>query len=301
MKQVIYVAGCGHSGSTALGFMLGGHSKFVGVGEVFRLFDPKSSEHNWLKRSKELICSCKKTADQCELWGPVVERLNSTVTKNDTVAAQRQAYQVFLDVFYARFGEDFVPVDISKTDDGLSALAGIEGVSVKTIFLMRDVRSWTTSRRDANRRAGEVHMIELVKKYGLKFAKSYVAHTPSAYFWHWYFLNLRTQRLLKKNNPPYLQVGYEELMLNPELVMKKISEFLGVDFSERMLSLDDDTSHVLLGNRMRFDAEKRARVSYDSRWFYTTDWQTPSFLLPNIMQYNNREVYQNIRGHLWSK
>lgn len=301
MKQVIYVAGCGHSGSTALGFMLGSHPKLIGVGEVFSLFDPKTSDRNWLGRSKELICSCKKTANQCELWGPVVERLGNTVTKNDDVAAQRQAYKVFLDVFFTHFGEDFVPVDISKTDDGLSALAGIEDVLVKTIFLMRDVRSWTASRRDANRRAGEVHLIELARKYRLKFPVPYVTHTASAYFWHWYYLNLRTQRLLKKNNLPYLQVGYEELMLNPELMMKKISGFLGVDFSERMLSLDDSSSHVLLGNRMRFDTEKMSRISYDSRWFYNTDWHLPSLLFPNITRYNHREVYQNIREGLWNK
>jgi hypothetical protein len=301
MRQVIYVAGCGHSGSTALGFMLGGHPKFIGVGEVFRLVDPKSSEHNWLGRSKELTCSCKKTADQCELWGPVVERLGADVTKNDAVAAQRQAYQVFLDVFYARFGEDFVPVDISKTDDGLSVLAGMDGVSVKTIFLMRDVRSWTASRRDANRRAGEIRLVELARKYGLKFPVPYVTHAASAYFWHWYYLNLRTQRLLKRNGLSYLQVGYEELVLNPELMMIKMCEFLEVDFSERMLSLDDNSSHVLLGNRMRFDAEKMSRISYDSRWFYNTDWHLPSLLFPNIMRYNHREVYQNIREVLWNK
>lgn len=301
MKQVIYVAGCGHSGSTALGFMLGGHPKFIGVGEVFSLFDPKTSDRNWLGRSRELVCSCNKTADQCDLWVPVLERINTILKKDNSIASQRKAYQAFLDVFYSLYGEDFVPVDISKTDDGLSVLSGMEGVSVKTIFLMRDVRSWTASRRDANRRAGEIHLVELAKKYRLKFAKPYITHTASAYFLHWYFLNLRTQRLLKKNNLPYLQVGYEELMLNPELMMQKICGFLGVDFSQNMLSLENQSSHVLLGNRMRFDAEKRARISYDSRWFYTTDWQFPSFLFPNIMKYNHREVYQNIQGHLWNK
>jgi hypothetical protein len=300
MKQIIYVAGCGHSGSTALGFMLGGCSKFIGVGEVFRLFDPKSSEHNWMARSKELICSCKKTADQCDLWGPVLMRLNDTL-KGNSPANLRYSYQIFLDVFYEHFGEGFTPVDISKTDDGLSILSGIEDVSVKTIFLMRDVRSWTASRRDANRRAGEVYLTELVKKHGLKFMKPYFTHTASAYFWHWYLLNLRTQRLLKKNHLPFLQVGYEELTLNPELMMKRICGFLGIEFSTNMLSLDDNSSHVLLGNRMRFDTEKRSRIAYDARWFYATDWQIPSLLFPNIMQYNHREVYQNVRGHLWNK
>jgi len=90
-------------------------------------------------------------------------------------------------------------------------------------------------------------------------------------------------------------------MLNPELMMQKICGFLEVDFSENMLSLENQSSHILLGNRMRFDAAKRSRIAYDARWFYTADWQFPSFLFPNIMKYNQREVYQNIQGHLWNK
>lgn len=294
MRQVIYIASRGHSGSTLLNLMLGGHPRTVAVGEVYSLFGVKHM--NWLERGQEVKCSCGKHMDECAFWGPVAKRLRENVRGQGSV---QESYHIFLESFYKHFGDDAIPVDISKTDEALQILKSLNDIELKVVFLIRDVRSWAVSMRDVNRRAGEFYIIDLVKKYGLKAWRPYVGRTTIKYFWHWYLLNRRTQRLLRENRIKSIQIGYEELTLYPDFIIRKICEFLEVDFVEDLLRPGDESSHVILGNRMRSDPNKRQRVAYDDRWFYSLEWQLPAILFPNIMHYNSSEVYRNVRGHLW--
>jgi hypothetical protein len=96
-------------------------------------------------------------------------------------------------------------------------------------------------------------------------------------------------------------MGYEELCLYPELMISKMGKFLGLTFDPEMVSLGASENHIILGNRMRRQPEKRVRIYYDNRWFYDRSWLLPSLLFPRIMQYNAREVYQNTSRHEWLK
>jgi hypothetical protein len=294
MRQVVFIAGRAHSGSTLLDLMLSGHPRLIGVGEVYSLFDPKQKD--WLNHVDEVACSCGKHMDQCAFWGPTSERLRSIVAQGKSA---RKSYQTFLSSFYDHFGPAYIPVDISKTDEALRVLIDLKEVEVKVVFLIRDVRSWTISMLEVNQRAGELNLADIVKKYRWKAWKPLSERIPVKYFWHWYLVNRRTKRLLQQAGLPALQVGYEELSLYPDFILKQVCEFLQIDFAANMLSLSETRGHVILGNRMRSQPNKRQRVTYDERWFYSTKWLLSSVLFPGIIRYNNREVYRNIRGHLW--
>jgi hypothetical protein len=69
---------------------------------------------------------------------------------------------------------------------------------------------------------------------------------------------------------------------------------------ENILSLIDTQSHVILGNRIRSQKEKRRRVAYDDCRFYQSEWTLPLLISPHIMRYNSAEVYRNIRAQLWN-
>src|SRR5271156_2358934 len=57
--KVVFIAGCGRSGTTLLGQLLGEFENFVNVGEAARyLFD----------RSKDLPCGCGTSAADCAFW-----------------------------------------------------------------------------------------------------------------------------------------------------------------------------------------------------------------------------------------
>jgi len=59
MKKVVYIASMGHSGTTLLDLVVGQHSKFVGLGEIFSVLDAglgfTGLEHTKRKRAP---CSC---------------------------------------------------------------------------------------------------------------------------------------------------------------------------------------------------------------------------------------------------
>jgi sulfotransferase family protein len=294
VKRAVFIASRGHSGSTLLDLMLGGRPPLVGVGEVFSMFTPKLRGR--LRNTHETICSCGRPGDECEFWGPASARLDEVMQRGGSA---QEFYGVFLDSFYEHFGSDSIPVDISKTNEALQVLLSVPGVDVRVIFLIRDVRSWTVSMRDVNRRAGDFYIGDLVRKYGWRAWKPYLGRTAVKYFWHWYLINRQTQRYLHKKNIQTIQIGYEELCLYPDLALRKICDFLGVGFEENGILLGDGSNHVLHGNRMRAEPDKRQRVAYDDRWFYSGEWQLPSILFPHIMKYNNLEVYKNVRGYLW--
>jgi hypothetical protein len=292
-KKVIFIASLARSGSTLLDLMLGGHPRFVGLGEMFRMLTPDT---DWLDRTREVLCSCGSTMDQCSFWGPV----SVTLRRNQGVSIQKR-YKILLDAFGEAFGKDCVTVDSSKHLKALQTLSSVPGVEVRVLHLIKDVRAWTVSMRDAGKRAEAFYIKELLRKHGWKAWIAYVRRTSAYYFLRWYFRNRSMQDFLKRERIPSFQLGYEELSLYPEFMMDDICEFLDVQVVDSMFSLLDSSSHSVLGNRMRSQMEKRQGIFYDNRWFSRNDWLLPAILFPHIMRYNAKEVYRNVPGALWSK
>jgi hypothetical protein len=292
-KEVVFIVSLQRSGSTLLDLMLGGHSRFVGLGEVFLLLKPDSDR---LDRTSEEFCSCGTTIDSCYFWGPVCAQLRANRGKSI-----REKYEIVLSAFYQVFGEDCIPVDSSKDLKALQVLRSISGVEVKVLYLIRDVRSWIVSMRDARKRSADFYMNDLVRKHGWKAWVGYIKRTAVFFFQQWHFSNRKLQDFLKREKIPNFQLGYEELSLYPDFLNRDVCKFLGVEPVDSMFSLLDSGSHSVLGNRMRSQNEKRQRIFYDNRWFYRNDWLIPSVLFRNIMQYNIREVYRNIQRILWSR
>lgn len=91
----------------------------------------------------------------------------------------------------------------------------------------------------------------------------------------------------------HMMVSYEELCLNTSEVLQRIWTFLGLREPTRAVGQDHSRSHILRGNRMRFQEEKRSGVSYDHRWFSRREWIAPSLAFPNIMRRNRVLLYLN--------
>jgi len=61
-KQVVFVMGAGHCGSTLLDLILGSHSECFSLGELFslpRFFDPKSDNYKHI---------CSVCDSDCQIW-----------------------------------------------------------------------------------------------------------------------------------------------------------------------------------------------------------------------------------------
>jgi len=61
-----------------------------------------------------------------------------------------------------------------------------------------------------------------------------------------------------------LTVRYAVLTTNPESELKRISDFLGIDFCPQMLEFAALDQHIANGNRMRFG--QSSEIKLDERW-----------------------------------
>jgi hypothetical protein len=292
-KEVIFILSLEHSGSTLLDLMLGGHPRFVGLGEVFLLLRPGSGR---LDRTSEEVCSCGKTMDDCHFWGPVSAQLRAQREKS-----VQEKYEIVLGAFRQIFGEDCIPVDSSKNLAALQVLKNVPNVDLRVLYLIRDVRSWVVSMRDTRKRHSDFYVKDLLKKHGWRAGTQYLARTSLFFYQRWHFSNRKLQGFLEQERIRNFQLGYEELSLYPDYLSRDICQFLGVEPADAMLSLMESGSHSVLGNRMHSQKEKRRRIFYDNRWFYRNDWLLPAVLFPRITRFNKEQVYGNIRDVLWKR
>lgn len=269
-RRVVFIASLGHSGSTLLDLILGGHSSAVGLGEIGAAIRPKPADAS----RRTPVCSCGHPADDCRFWGAVQPRLDA-----EPDAGDGRRYEIVLDAFAETFGPDAVLVDSSKYLRWLTVLTDLADVDLRVLFLVRDVRSFTVSKIDnvARKRAR---------------GRAYAGVGPFSAFRRWHAANTRTERFVRDRGLPCLRLGYEELCLAPQRLVPRICDFIGIDFEPSMLSLAGSTSHVIRGNRMRHDSGRRT-VSYDPRWFVRREWMLPALLCRRIMRSNLERVYSN--------
>ena len=110
----------------------------------------------------------------------------------------------------------------------------------------------------------------------------------------WYRENLKLQQHLISDDIPFIQIGYEELMLNTTKIFHRLCEFLEISLTENMYNLKDSEHHILCGNTMRF-FDRHNAIFYDNRWLYRDEWLLPSVILRRVMEYNSTQVYSNAR------
>jgi hypothetical protein len=277
MIRVAYVAGASHSGSTLLHFVLGAHSRCVGLGEVARTLGPGEEG---LPRTLKRRCSCGSAPKDCAFWGEAASRMSRQ--QGDALEDQ---YRVVLETFADVFGSDRILVDSSKTLAPMRVLARIPEVDLRVAHVIKDVRAWVTSQSDKRAKGGAPN--ERAARRG-----------TARLFRDWYRKNRAIQRLLSEENLRAMRLGYEELCFFPKAMVDELCQLLGEEPEASMLSPDASGCHVLRGNKgavyhaHRLETE-RAAIQYDHRWLYRNDWLLGSLLHPRIMRFNRTEVYGN--------
>lgn len=277
-RPVVFIASLGHSGSTLLDLVLGGHSRLVGLGEVAAVLASAGDGSASLAGT----CSCGREAASCELWGEVARRL-----RVESGASLARRYRIVFETVAAVFGPDVTPVDSSKYLPWLKLLHDEADVDLRVLFLLKDVRNFMVSELEAGTR-----------KRGQGQRRRQM--TPWGAFAYWHRHNRAVGRFLRDRGLPVFQLGYEELCLAAEPIVRELCRFLGLVFEPAMLDLRSSGSHVLSGNRMRWQPEK-ATLTYDHRWFVRRDWLLPAILCPRVMRYNREQVYANGVEAMWAR
>ena len=93
------------------------------------------------------------------------------------------------------------------------------------------------------------------------------------------------------------RLGYEELALRPEQSLRRVCDWLELDFLPEMLApVAQSGSHILSGNRVRFDAEKGAEIQYDADWMsHGAGVAQLALAWPSLAALNRRLVYSASR------
>ena len=279
MNDIIFISSMTHSGSTLLNIILGGHNRLIGLGEIFQLIRDRSKGLQLFEKLDDQ-CSCGAQIKECPIWGKVANRLSENCPESVL-----DRYDIVQDVFYQQFGSDKVIVDSSKRLSYAKLLHRHPAVNVKMIHLVKDVRAYCISQ------------IDLAIRKDKKLKK----RNPYKHMREWYKDNREMYEFFQTENIPVFRLGYEELSLYPEKIVSLLSKNLDIHFDESMLDLTPGNNHIAHGNRMAQQKEKSAKIYYDNRWFYRSEWMLPFLLLPKVSRLNKQLVYSNETNRLWNQ
>ena len=271
MAKKIYIVSLFHSGSTLLNLLLGCHSKAVALGEIHSVYRKI--------KDKQRVCTCGEEIDQCRVWSHLFQQYRNN---RETFIS---FYNDLIKNVEGQYSNEHLIIDSSKRLGTLKYLIenGIKDISV--LFLIKDVRSFTQSINSLKHSKGKR------KKDGWRrIYKYFVPYNIR----RWHRENKEIKEYLTTHNVSHFQIGYEELCFFPEEMLRQISKFLEIDFERNMLIPQKSHSHIIRGNRMRFDSNKLSGIKYDARW---KNNRMISFLCPlfsSVMNWNDKNVYSNV-------
>ena len=275
--KLLLIRGLGHSGTTMLDLALGAHPQIIGLGEAARILaTPKpGDEHRGPSQLRgalrfERRCTCGVVAAECPIWGPQLEWL----LLHDQRPLQEKLQRLLTGSPHN--GGAFWHVDSYQDDLEMTRLSAAT-FDIRIIHLVRDVRSWVHSRARAGRKSG--------------------LHWPAMrQLARWWRVNAKFERSFRQSPYPVFHLGYEEFALQPKRSLELLCAWLSIDFQEAMLAPgQNSSSHILAGNRVRFDAERSRKIAYDGAWLAASAPTAAhlGLLLPNVARMNNRLVYSN--------
>lgn len=259
-KKIIYIAGLGHSGTTILDMILGVNKKIIGLGEIMAFVKRKDKATD-LKS----VCSCGQTGYNCDFWNLAEQKIMNEKDNN-------KAYLNLLDYFFNKYGSDIILVDSSKNSYNYLKIIN-EKYDLKIIYLTKDFRNWAYS--------------------------SHLRTNNSIFFnmLHWFIENLKLLHKLNSMKLEYIKLGYEEFAIYPDFILEKICNLLDIEFDEKMLFPNNTKSHIIAGNVVRADKEKRSKIIYDARWISSAKINLISSLFFFLFRLNKKLVYSNLLGN----
>lgn len=284
--RVLYIGGCGRSGSTVLDTILGNHPSMESVGEACHVV-----ANAWL--AGDSYCACGQAGQDCDFWKEVHRQWSRRVGAVDMPAYVRAAQEIefglrpsltrnrmeardpkYLD--YARLttgllaairdvsGTEIV-VDSSKVVARALVLSMVEGVDLRLIHMIRDCRgvAWSRKKRfQKDVRAG--------------IYKDDQGHGVSRSALVWARANLLVGQL-RRSLPPErsIRLRYEDFISQPAIELQRIGNLAGVNLETLAEGIVDGlpmkTGHTIAGNRLRMAGAVRLRP--DVEWVEKLTWR----------------------------
>jgi hypothetical protein len=266
--KVIYIMGCGRSGTTILDIILGNHSGFLSVGEL------NNFRQAWFGKK---FCSCGSLVTDCEIWKKIGDRFFDSDRQNGSIKMydyqanyerQRviwkqifgfhkhneiQQYHLYIFNIFKEL-QDLSScttiIDSSKSAGRALALLRNEKLDVKVLHVVRDPR-------------GLYH----------SYQKRHVG-TPVKSIWssaiYWNTTNFLADMIkLNYRENRVIRIRYEDLVYKPNETIDKIEKFLNESLADVKEKIENEVplgrAHLASGNRLR--TQKSAlKLKPDIEW-----------------------------------
>jgi hypothetical protein len=275
--KVLYIAGCGRSGTTLLTQVIGQLDPCFDVGEFSKIWK--------MGIKSNPLCGCGEPFSECEFWSGLatelgwysddfdiarMRHLKHTIDKmfrspwrrpflkesyRAMVKEYALCYQTIYQTIQKRSGCSVI-VDSSKSVPSAYVLANAPELEVHLVHLIRDPRateySWKRIKELPNTNTEAAFM-----------ARRTV--WQNAYYWN------RENRLvekLKKTTASYQCLRYKAFVENPRDVLTDMMNRLGVELPTSFLadrSEDIHPTHAFSGNPWRY-GKKRIQIKIDNEW-----------------------------------
>lgn len=259
--KVLYIAGCGRTGSTLLGNTLGQVEGFTHVGELLELWGSLAPERP--------SCGCREPVAACKMWKDVLKEayggmnesliaqmlefsksetpgrtFRRTMTSRGVRALQRRVAKPVgeLEKLYLAIQRVFnceVIVDSSKKPMYLYILQQIGAIDLYVLHLVRDPRPWAHAFLQKKVREGYV-------LYMKPFNSSL----------RWNFRNCLVEAVSGQFQNRQWRLRYEDFVANPRGSLQEILNFVAATSSSLPLqddhTIDVTIQHTVSGNPSRF-------------------------------------------------
>jgi len=246
--RLVYILGTGRSASTLLDVALGSHSAMLSLGEVMGAVEATESNP---------LCADGEPFLECPFWTPV----------RDTLAvASVEQRKYFNGVRFPRLLALYAPRRYRRvvavfSELNLAALGGFQCTTPEATWIDASKMYW---RLHFLRRAvgdGTIRVIYLYRD-GEAVINSEMSHGSSfvralAKWWLHNYGALREIRTLASHN--YQVLRFDELLGNPERVLRGLSSWLDVEFEPLMLNPHWNRHYGFSGNRHVLSALRRPR------------------------------------------
>ncbi len=267
-KKIIYVLCPGHSGSTLMEYYFSTYPGKVGIGEAYKAV--RSFRQEGIKSLSEYD---RKTINGTPFWKHIL----STNDQYDSLDEQYRGLYTYINEA-DEFSKYDTVIDSSKSMAALRILHNQFGENVSVAVVVKDVRSWIVSQYENNRR----------KNRKIPFGFNFKLIVK------WYRTYFQIQKNLDAMKVKYTMVPYDLFCLD----RKSIEDHLKEQFSLNGKADFSKTNSInILGNRMKKEANKELKISYDYRWMKRNEWNIPWILLPSrLKKFNYQHVWNINRG-----
>lgn len=284
--KYVYICSAGHSGSTLLDMVLGSHSKVESLGEISFLAQ---------NISINLRCSCGVPIKECAVWREVTARLGArlgvdlmktpyalnmgsharafvTIDRSYQTPwfLARRRFLLGLSYLQLRFGWKFLEPLLRSIKHGVGnnflvydTVREVTGAAM----VVDSSKSYLKAVELHRQNPRDVRILLLTRDgRGVMYSNMKRKRSRAESVAGWVNQYARALPLLRRHVDPahVFQVKYEDLAADPSSEMRRICDYLGLQFEPGMLDFAAVTHHSTDGNDMRFSRHSEIRI--DMKW-----------------------------------